>query len=298
MRAIVRKELADYFSSMRFFVLFVLTIGISAVALYAAYQGMRSNTDTSFVFLRLFDSQIPNVPLASLLVYPNLMAMFFIPLMGISLGFDAINSERTSGTLSRLMAQPVYRDGIINAKFIAGIFALILSIGTSMLLIGGYGLRMIGVPPDAEEIIRLFLFGFFMVILGAFWMSLAILFSTLFRRVASSLLSSVGIWLVFGVFFVFIIGFTVSSPSLSMFLSRISPTELLSEAASVLLVPQWRGLELLTAGNTLNYMIPNPLTIGQSVTIVWPQLIALVAITVICAAVSYLIFMRQEVRST
>ena len=31
MQAIVRKELADYFSSLRFFVLFILTIGVSPI---------------------------------------------------------------------------------------------------------------------------------------------------------------------------------------------------------------------------------------------------------------------------
>lgn len=32
---------------------------------------------------------------------------------------DAINSEQTHGTLSRILAQPVHRDYILNAKFVA-----------------------------------------------------------------------------------------------------------------------------------------------------------------------------------
>jgi ABC-2 type transport system permease protein len=40
-----------------------------------------------------------------------------------------------------------------------------------------------------------------------------------------------------------------------------------------------------------------PLPLGQSIIVVLPYIIFLVAITVICFAVSYMVFMRQEVRS-
>ena len=38
-----------------------------------------------------------------------------------SFGLDAVNSERAQGTLSRLLAQPIHRDDVINGKFAAGI---------------------------------------------------------------------------------------------------------------------------------------------------------------------------------
>jgi ABC-2 type transport system permease protein len=40
-----------------------------------------------------------------------------------------------------------------------------------------------------------------------------------------------------------------------------------------------------------------PLPLGQSILIVIPYIISLVAITIICFAVSYTVFMRQEIRS-
>ncbi len=40
-----------------------------------------------------------------------------------------------------------------------------------------------------------------------------------------------------------------------------------------------------------------PLALGQSILVVMPYIISLVAITVICFAVSYTVFMRQEIRS-
>jgi ABC-2 type transport system permease protein len=40
-----------------------------------------------------------------------------------------------------------------------------------------------------------------------------------------------------------------------------------------------------------------PLPIGQSVLLVVPYIISLIAITVVCFAISYTVFMRQEIRS-
>ena len=41
----------------------------------------------------------------------------------------------------------------------------------------------------------------------------------------------------------------------------------------------------------------NPLNFGQSVLVVYPYMVALVAISLICFAVSYLVFMLQEIRT-
>jgi ABC-2 type transport system permease protein len=40
-----------------------------------------------------------------------------------------------------------------------------------------------------------------------------------------------------------------------------------------------------------------PLPLGQSILIVGPYVVFLIALTVICFAISYLVFMRQEIRS-
>jgi ABC-2 type transport system permease protein len=307
LRAIVRKELADYFSSMRVFILIVLALGISALALYEAAQGIRSSTDNEFVFLKLFTTPLPgDSQFTSLLAYTNILAMFFIPIMGIALGFDAVNRERNSGTLSRLIAQPIYRDNIINAKFLAGLSVITLIVGASILLIAGYGIRMIGVPPSAEEIIRIFLFGVIIVIYGAFWMGLSMLFSTLFRNMASSSLASLGIWLIFGVFLMFLGYMTSLISNLSfgqyLMISRISPSFLFTEAITMLLFPYSKGMgifvDIIGGGDSINYLMNTPLSLGQSLTIAWPQFIAIIALTVICFAISYVLFMRQEVRST
>jgi ABC-2 type transport system permease protein len=192
MLAIVRKELADSFNSVRFFVLFLLMLAGAAYSLYDMQHAIRTIlaqnvaiTNTGYVFLAMFTSILPVAQGSSAILTPFSL---LVPIIGIALGFDAINTERTSRTMSRVLAQPVYRDGVINGKFLAGLIVMTMMVGTSLALIAGFGIKMIGVAPMEEEVIRLFLYFVITVVYGAFWMGLAMLFSVLFRRAPGSLL--------------------------------------------------------------------------------------------------------------
>ncbi len=308
MTAILRKELADYFTSIRFIILFALMLFVSAGGLRAASEGIRgANLPEVFVFLGLFTTSGNLIP--SMISLLSLL----IPIIGIALGFDAINSERTGGTLSRVLSQPLYRDSVINGKFLAGIVTLVVMVGASVLLISGYGLRMIGVPPTAEEIIRLFMYFVLTIIYGAFWMGLAMLFSILLRRIASSLLISLGIWLFFSIFILLVAPAIANAfiptadatqaelarnGELARMVTRISPNVLYQEATTGLLAPMVVGSLGMLSMSQVAYMIPNPLSMGQSILLIWPHLTSLISLSLICFAASYVLFMRQEIRAT
>lgn len=309
MTAVLRKELADYFTSIRFIIFFVLTLFAAAAGLIAASQGIRQlNLPPDFVFLGLFTTSGTAIPsLVSLLA-------LLIPLIGIALGFDAINSERTGGTLSRLLSQPVFRDSVINGKFLAGVVTMAVMIATVMGLVAGYGLRMIGVPPNPEEIIRLFIYFVLTVFYGAFWLGLAMLFSVVLRRIASSLLLCIGIWLLFSIFILLIapaIANTIApisqnsteaefirNANLRGMIMRISPNTLYSEAMGVLLLPQVVGSLGIISTSQASFMIANPLSLTQSLLLIWPHLTSLISLSAVCFAISYILFMRQEIRPT
>ncbi len=316
MRTIFRKELADNFSSSRFLILLALAILVSAATLYADFKGIRASADTELIFLKLFTTQTADVP--SLFSFMNFMALFLIPVIGIALGFDAIVGERSGGTLSRVLSQPIYRDSVINAKFLAGMVTLAVMVATTMLLVAGLGLRMIGIPPTQEEVYRLLLYGFFTIVYGAFWMSLAILFSVVFRRTATSLLISLALWLFFGFFYVFLIApglanvlapatdgtaeAIISNINMQQTLLRFSPNYVFLEVSGVLLQPPLAGSLLgiigIIASGLASWMIPNPLSLGQTLLLVWPHLTTILGLTIISFGVSYVVFMRQEIRST
>jgi ABC-2 type transport system permease protein len=315
MLAIVRKELADSFNSVRFFVLFLLMLGGCGWSVYEIQQAIRTIisqniaiTNNGFVFLSLF-TYIPNLGGLS----QNSVALFtpfavLIPIIGIALGFDAINGERTGRTMSRVLAQPVYRDGVINGKFLAGLVIMIMMVGTSMALTAGFGIRMVGIAPTEEEIIRLFLYFVIAVIYGAFWMGLAMFCSVVFRRAAGSLLVPL-------VLFIFVFAWMYIVPSLvpvdptataevqirslqnEITLLRFSPAYLFQEAYLVLLNPVPFGLGVMTQ-EAAQYLTGNPLTLGESLLQVWPHIIGIISLSVVFFAISYIVFTKQEVRAT
>ncbi len=83
--------------------------------------------------------------------------------------------------------------------------------------------------------------------------------------------------------------------NLMLGLSRISPYTLFNEATSTLLMPTVRNLGPLTTEQAYG-AIDSPLPFGQSLLLVWPQVTSLIALTLVCFAISYVMFLRQEIR--
>ncbi|MDD5600501.1 MAG: ABC transporter permease [Candidatus Humimicrobiaceae bacterium] len=313
---IFRKELSDHFCSNKFLVLLALIYISGLSSTYVALTNIREAASSldKHVFLYLFTTGGDVLP--SFITFIN----FFIPIIGIIFGFDAINSERNSGNLSRVLSQPIYRDSLINGKFLAGVATLFIIISSIVIIISGIGLFAIGVPPTSEEILRLFFFVIICVIYGGFWMGLSMLFSVIMEKPTASILTSISIW-IFLMFFLPIIANAVANAivpldgasaadqirnySIETAISRISPATLFSEAIVVLLVPVGGNIFINAVGYLQSYdllqsgkMILSPLSLGQSLIQVWPQLVVIIALAIICFAASYIIFMRQEIRAT
>lgn len=311
------KELQDHFTSWRFIFILLVVLLASLYAVFVAATNIRQSVtgSTDFVFLALFTTTLSST--ASSLIPNSFLALMavLIPIVGITLGFDAINSERNEGTLSRLISQPIYRDNIINAKFLAGIVTISVLLLSIVLLVSGLGIRMIGVPPNSEEVWRLLFFLVIGVIYGAFWLGLAILFSTLFKQVAVSAIISIAIWLFFAFFYPIIFSFIATSMSASsdtqasalrtvhtlITLQRVSPIQLFSEATTVILAPAARSVSQmlqLYVTDIGNYLLPTPISLGQSLLSVWPLLVVTILLTIVCFSLSYLKFMFEEIRAT
>jgi len=312
MYAVFRKELADYLESKRFAILFVLATMAAVFAVYLAVQNIRGAVTSSseFVFLKIFTISSETLP--SFLFFISI----FIPIIGIAFGFDAISNERTSGNLSRLLSQPIYRDSIINGKFLASLAVLSFIVVSVIAIVSGLGLRIIGVPPDSEEVLRLIAFALTSIIYGAFWVALATLFSVSFDKAATSMLAALALWLFF-FFFVYMIAGAIadarvpidSNSSFEMIaknaeiqgmINRISPCNLYGESIVALLTPEIASLNpalmmisVIAAGRMLT-----PLNFAQSLLLVWPQIVTMAALATICFAISYVKFIKQEIRAT
>lgn len=308
-RVMVQKEISDHVRSWRF-VLLISIIALTCLgSMYTSLTNLsealkNSEGEDAFLFLRLFTASDGNLP--SFFVFIG----FLGPLLGISLGFDAVNSEQNRGTLGRILSQPIPRDYLINAKFVASLSVISIMFFALNLLVIGIGLISIGIPPTPEEVIRIVFFMLLSIIYVAFWLGLSILFSVRFRQPATSALSGIAAWLFCTVFYNLIVNLIVSALSsakaaiafrslspeaLEINLLRILPNQLFSEATTTLLMPSVRSLGPLTM-EQLYGAVPAPLPLLQSLLIVWPQVTGLIAITVLCFVLAYTSFMKREIR--
>lgn len=303
---VATKEMADHFSSARMRTLEWLIVLTAAASLYGVFRRVRTTTTQDpFVFLHLFTTSQGAMPsFASLLG-------FLIPLLAIGLGFDAINGEYSRRTMSRILAQPIYRDALLMGKFLAGLGTLAVSLVCLWLLVMGAGLLLLGVPPSGEEILRSLVFLFIALMYAGVWLAVAMLFSVLFRSAATSALVALGLWLFLALLWPMLAGAlaqAIAPPDVlgqsslatlewGQALQRLSPGELFNEAMIVVLSPATRTLGPVFLSQLEGAIMGAPLSLWQSLQIVWAQAVGLIAGVIVLFTVAYAVFQRQEVRA-
>jgi ABC-2 type transport system permease protein len=302
------KEIADHFTSILVVVLVVLIVATAVAVVRGAIDQIKEITaEDPFLFLRLFTRGGP-LPLVALL-------SFLVPLVAIGLGFDAVNGEHNRRTLSRILAQPIYRDALLMGKFLAGLATLAVSLTALWLLVIGLGLIFLGVPPGTEEIARSLVFLVIAIFYAGVWLALAMLLSIVFRSPATAALVALGIWLFLTVLWPMLapalaqgiappdprytaLGLETPDTGLWMqFLMRISPNDLFAEAMQAILSPSTRTLGAVFLEQLRGAVMGAPLPLGESMLIAWPQTVSLIAGTIVLFVVGYVIFQRQEVRA-
>lgn len=313
---IIRKELGDHFSSQRFVILFGMAALVGFMTTYLAAMGLKEALEGSsrppFVFLMLFST--PGA-LFSLLQF----VAFFGPLIGIVLGFDSINRERVQGTLIKVLSQPIHRDAIINGKFIASMITVAIMLLSIILVVTGFGLFILGVVPGPEEIVRLALFYVLSLFYIGFWLAIATLFSVSFRSITTSALASFVLW-IFLSFFLPLLG-DVFAKSLTaqdignraemeIFIrqSKIKETvelasvmSLYTKSSALLIDPTRKTTSSIVVMGAIEKFLSsrfkNPLSLDQSLLVIYPYALTIVALTVLCFGITYTIFLLQEIRT-
>ena len=296
------KELSDHLVSARMRVLEWLVVLTALAAVYGAIQQIRAVTaEDPFLFLRLFTTA--RDPLPSFVSFLG----FLVPLMAIGLGFDSVNGEHSRRTLSRILSQPIYRDALLFGKFLAGLAVLTISLVCLWLLVIGLGLVMLGVPPGGEEIARALLFLLVTVVYAGVWLALAMLFSVTFRSAATAALVTLGMWLFLSVIWASLapaIALALVSPDdeatlvvTAQMLARLSPATLFGECVLALLDPTTRTLGPVYLSQLEGAVMGAPLPLWDSVMVAWPQIVGMVAASILLFVGGYVTFQRQEVRA-
>jgi ABC-2 type transport system permease protein len=300
--AVVLKELSDHLTSARMRVLEWLVVLVAIAAVYAAITQIRDATaEDPFLFLRLFTTA--RQPLPSFVAFLS----FLVPLMAIGLGFDAVNGEHSRRTLSRILSQPIYRDALLFGKFLAGLATLTISLVVLWLLLIGLGLIMLGVPPGGEEMGRALIFLLVAIAYAGVWLALAMLFSIVFRSAATAALAALGLWLFLTVIWPALApaiaqalvpnGDEATLVITAQMLARLSPSTLFGETVLALLHPTTRTLGPVYLDQLQGAVMGAPLPLSQSILVAWPQIVGLIAATILLFVGGYVAFQRQEVRA-
>jgi ABC-2 type transport system permease protein len=207
--------------------------------------------------------------------------------VAIALGFGAINGEYNRRTMSRLLAQPIYRDAVLSGKFVGGLLVIAIALLTLWLLMVGLGILFLGLPPSGADIVRGVFWLTAALAYAGVWLALAIAFSTVIRSPATSALTALSVWLVLTFFWGMIAPLVagVVSPIdqldpmtiLTQFerqqaIARFSPQTLYGEVTGLLLDPAARSVGPLFYDQLEGAVIGAPLPTLQSLLIVWPQI--------------------------
>src|SRR5215831_7683007 len=266
--AVFQRELADNLLSVRMRLMEVLVILTGTAAVYAAIGEIKQTIgEDPFVFLRIFS--VAREPLPSFITF----LAFLIPIVAISLGFDSINGEFNRRTISRILAQPIYRDALLFGKYLAGLATLAY---------------------------------------GGVWLAVALLFSIMFRAPATAALASLSLWLLFAVFWAMIVPLVseaivpidpydsrsqMAAIDTTLALNRLSPNTLFAETTLALLNPGTRALGPVFAFQLHGALVGAPLPAAQSFLLIWPQLTGLLAGLIVLFTIGYVLFQRQEIRA-
>jgi ABC-2 type transport system permease protein len=322
---VCRKELSDHLGNRRFLLICGLILALALLSAYQGAQYIRTNDNASFI--NIFSGSSGGTPFTQLMFY-------FGPVLGLALSFDAINRERSQGSLSVLLSQPLFRDSIINGKFLAGVGALSLVSVATVGIMSGVAIPMLGFGPTPDEIVRIIAFTLLTVLYLSVWFAIGTFFSTVTKKTTTSMLMSLSTW-VFSILVISIIASLIANSivstrtptgsfvnlsgetdldamnaaisewqersarnrEISSFIRRISPSTLYSEAAST----------LLTVNNVISSSSSGPVVVSydgygsigaeQDMLATWPQITVLAAIMAACFAASYTMFLRQEIRA-
>ena len=313
---VAAKEFGDHLLSARFTVLLVILGFAATIPMYFAADQIRSlapqATGVPAIFLALFTVGSPDIGILRVDYFVGLVA----PLLGLAFAFDAVNGERSEGTLPRLLAQPIHRDDVINGKFAAGMASIGTVIVSVVTFIAAFGILRLGIVPHGDEILRLVAWVLATFLYVAIWLAFGLLLSVLIRRAATAALVGFGVWFVvaaLGDFFARLLAGLIT-PAASTFdaiagaariqqlIARLFPGTLYAEVSKAILDPTTNAKDVIIPSTLGQYdqasqQVSSVLGLGQSLLLVWPQIVVMVALTVVCFAAAYVAFMRQEVRA-
>ncbi len=213
---IALKELYTSVKSKRFIVIMGLYLLIFALAVYGIKDYLiRMGTprvENNELYLWGSVGEVYMTPLAGLFMINMMIITIIGAVLGAALGADAINREVETGTAKVLLGHPVYRDEVINGKFL-GMGLLIVLTNLVVYVAIAAVMLVLGIPLDGDSLFRAFLAIIATILYTLTFLSIGVLFSTLFKKPETSMLAAVGLAIFLTVFYGIVVG--IAAPRLA-----------------------------------------------------------------------------------
>jgi ABC-2 type transport system permease protein len=206
---IAMKELYTAVKSKRFIVIMALYLLIFGLAVYGIKDYLIQmgvpRVESNELGLCGATGEVYMTPLSMLFMINMMIITIIGAVLGAALGADAINREVETGTAKVLLGHPVYRDEVINGKFIGmGILIVLTNIVVYVAIVAV--MLMLGIPMDGDSLFRGFLAILATMLYTLTFLSIGVLFSTLFKKPETSMLAAVGLAIFLTVFYGIVVG--------------------------------------------------------------------------------------------
>lgn len=298
---IAEKEFADAVRSKRLWGLTIVMLALFGLMIFSFTMGQTQITA---------EGEVVRIdPVTQILIGLTASINLVAPLLGLSLGYDAISGEREKGTIRLLLSRPIYRDQVINGKSLSALVTITFALGLSTMVLVGLSSVMLGAALDLDLMARITLYVLLAVLLAFVYYSISLLISTASRRSSRSLMLSLLVWILF-TFVIPLIGFFVA-------MTMVGP---MPPAENEEAIREWtRRVAEIT--ENINLVVPNthfskiadnllrariklgemfgefetvPTTIGEVFLHGWVNLAVLILYAVAPYAASYAIFTSSE----
>ncbi|MDK2982594.1 MAG: type transport system permease protein [Thermococcaceae archaeon] len=206
---IAMKELYVSIKSKRFVIILSIYVLLLLLLSYSLRDNLSELTSPAVENLSMdlfgVSGEVFATPLSTMLTLNFTFFTVIGAILGASLGADAINKEIESGTIKTLLGHPVYRDEVINGKFLGNAFVLAITITIGYVVTIAF-LLINGTPLDGDSVFRGFIAFLLTFLYSLVFLSFSILFSTLLKKPETSMLISIGL----AIFLTMIYGLIVS----------------------------------------------------------------------------------------
>lgn len=198
---VAKKEFFDSMQSRTFLLIFgiflalMLASSVTGVSNYSKqldqYQKMQVEYQDSEFFMYFPEPTLTSVVFQEMVTYIGVIGS----IMAIILGYNAISGEKERGNLKLLLSYPLYREDVINGKFLGKIGVLVLTLVITSILSVAVALTM-GMNLTGSDLVAIVMFMGVSIVYLITFLGISIFFSAVSKNGASSMLNSFMFWIV------------------------------------------------------------------------------------------------------